>query len=305
MGDFIKNECFTLLEKVSDLTTQSYHLTRTLFCPWDPSGRNTGVDTRSLLQGIFPMLGSNSGPLHRRQILYHMSHWGAVSLNSEWASELIRRLLKQIWALHCLRFDLVRHLWDLSICTSIGFQDWGCCARDHVLKAVSQVKESCSLLRRGAFSPVSITPPFLIVTPASTPTLNMSSHITHLLQGHLTLWPMGRAHSKYSGKGVSLFLATTSCTWSPWVWDRPPWSWHCYSLLCSCQIQMSSKTQTRSCRSIWLFWPCRDPCMEIAGRSQVTGLQRWEDLGERRRWSSLFGLPDEQLKPQVCLQYRW
>ena len=112
-------------------------------------------------------------------------------------------------------------------------------------------------------------------------------------------------HDKYSGKGVSLFLATTSCTWSPWVWDRPPWSWHCYSLLCSCQIQMSSKTQTRSCRSIWLFWPCRDPCMEIAGRSQVTGLQRWEDLGERRRWSSLFGLPDEQLKPQVCLQYRW
>ena len=94
MGDFIKNEHLTLLEKVSDLTTESCHLTRTLFCPWDSPGKNTGVDTHSLLQVIFPMLGSNLGRLHCRQLVYHMSHQGAVGLNSEQASESIRHLLK-------------------------------------------------------------------------------------------------------------------------------------------------------------------------------------------------------------------
>ena len=83
-------------------------------------------------------------------------------------------------------------------------------------------------------------------------------------------------------------LATKSCPGSPWVWDRPPWSWHCYSLLWSCQIQMSPRTQTRPCRSLWLFWHCRDPCMETAGRSQVTGLQRWEDLGQIGRWFTVW-----------------
>ena len=28
-----------------------------LFCPWDPLGKNTGVDCHALLQGIFPMQG--------------------------------------------------------------------------------------------------------------------------------------------------------------------------------------------------------------------------------------------------------
>ena len=37
-------------------------------------GKNTGVDNYSLLQGIFPSLGSNPGLLHCRQILYHLSH---------------------------------------------------------------------------------------------------------------------------------------------------------------------------------------------------------------------------------------
>ena len=116
----------------------------------------------------------------------------------------------------------------------------------------------------------------------------MSSHITHLVQGHLTLWPMGRAHSKCSGKGVSLFLITKSCTRSPCAWDNLPWSLHCYSLLCICQIQICPITQTQPCRNIWLVCPCRDPCMEIAGRSQVTGLQRWEVLGQIGRWSSVW-----------------
>ena len=42
----------------------------------DSPGKNTGVDCRALLQGIFPIHGSNPGLSHCRQILYHLSHQG-------------------------------------------------------------------------------------------------------------------------------------------------------------------------------------------------------------------------------------
>ena len=48
-----------------------------LFCPWDFPGKNTGVGSHSLLQGIFLTQGSNLGLLHCRQILYHLSHQGS------------------------------------------------------------------------------------------------------------------------------------------------------------------------------------------------------------------------------------
>ena len=39
-------------------------------------GKNTRVDCRALLQGIFPIHGLNPGLSHCRQILYHLSHQG-------------------------------------------------------------------------------------------------------------------------------------------------------------------------------------------------------------------------------------
>ena len=45
-----------------------------LLCPWNFPGKNTGVVSHSLLQGIFPTHGSNPGLLHCRQILYCPSH---------------------------------------------------------------------------------------------------------------------------------------------------------------------------------------------------------------------------------------
>ena len=48
--------------------------TARLLCPWDFPGKNTGVGSHSLLQGIFPTQGSSPGLLHYRQILYHLSH---------------------------------------------------------------------------------------------------------------------------------------------------------------------------------------------------------------------------------------
>ena len=45
-----------------------------LFCPWDFPGKNTGVGCHALLEGIFPIQGSNPGLLPCQQILYHLSH---------------------------------------------------------------------------------------------------------------------------------------------------------------------------------------------------------------------------------------
>ena len=47
-----------------------------LLCPWDSPGKNTGMNSHFLLQGIFQTQGSNPGLLHWRQILYCLSHQG-------------------------------------------------------------------------------------------------------------------------------------------------------------------------------------------------------------------------------------
>ena len=45
----------------------------------DSSGKNTGQCCHSFLQGIFPTQGSNPGLLHRRWIVYPLSHQGSPS----------------------------------------------------------------------------------------------------------------------------------------------------------------------------------------------------------------------------------
>ena len=44
-----------------------------LLCPWNSLGKNTGVGSHYLLQGIFLTQGSNWGLPHCRQILYYLS----------------------------------------------------------------------------------------------------------------------------------------------------------------------------------------------------------------------------------------
>ena len=48
-----------------------------LLCPWNSPGKNHGVGSHSLLQGIFLTQGSNPRLLHCRQILYPLSHQGS------------------------------------------------------------------------------------------------------------------------------------------------------------------------------------------------------------------------------------
>ena len=55
------------------------------YSPWNSSGVNIGVDSLSLLQGIFPTQGSNTGLPHSRWILYQLSHRGRPSI-LEWVA---------------------------------------------------------------------------------------------------------------------------------------------------------------------------------------------------------------------------
>ena len=52
-----------------------------LYSPWNSPGQNTGVGSLSLLQGIFPIQGSNPGLSHCRWILYQLSHKGSPCIN--------------------------------------------------------------------------------------------------------------------------------------------------------------------------------------------------------------------------------
>ena len=79
-----------------------------LLCPWDSPGKNIGVGSHSLLQGIFPTYRLNPGLLHCKQILYLLSHQGN-SRKKRWkqhGSLMILKLLNnQIWR--------VAYLWNL------------------------------------------------------------------------------------------------------------------------------------------------------------------------------------------------
>ena len=51
-----------------------------LYSPWNSLGQNSGVDSLSLLQMIFPNQGLNPGLPHCRWILYQLSHEGSFPL---------------------------------------------------------------------------------------------------------------------------------------------------------------------------------------------------------------------------------
>ena len=67
-----------------------------LLCPWNSSGKNTGVGNCSLLQGIFPTQGSNPGLQHCGQILYLLSHEGSPQYLTLYKIPLLRNLWKSV-----------------------------------------------------------------------------------------------------------------------------------------------------------------------------------------------------------------
>ena len=72
-----------------------------LLCPWDFPGKNTGVGSHSLLQGIFPTQGLNPCLLHCRRSLYLLSHQGSLMVSKGGKLEGGRRA-KLGWVFHWL-----------------------------------------------------------------------------------------------------------------------------------------------------------------------------------------------------------
>ena len=66
-----------------------------LLCPWDSPGKNTGVGSHALLQGIFPSQGSTHvSHILWWQILYRLSHQRSPYIHNipKLTQEEIRRL---------------------------------------------------------------------------------------------------------------------------------------------------------------------------------------------------------------------
>ena len=78
---FVKSESEKLLSRVGLFATPwTVAAHQDPLCPWNSPGKNTGMGSHSLLQGIFLMEGSNPGLLYCRQILYCLSHQGSPIL---------------------------------------------------------------------------------------------------------------------------------------------------------------------------------------------------------------------------------
>ena len=67
--------------KVKSLSCVRLFLTPWVLHSWDSPGKNAGVGYHFLLQGIFPIQGSNPGLPHCREILYHLSHHSKIGGN--------------------------------------------------------------------------------------------------------------------------------------------------------------------------------------------------------------------------------
>ena len=98
---------------------------------WNSPGQNTGVGSRSLLQGITSTQGLNLGLPHCRQILYQLSHKGSLNntlegINSkiteaeEWINDLEDRIMEitvtaENTEKRMIRNeDSLRNLWDIK-----------------------------------------------------------------------------------------------------------------------------------------------------------------------------------------------
>ena len=79
-----------------------------LYSPWNSPSQNTGMSSLSLLQGIFPIQGSNPGFPHCRWILYQLSHKGSPKI--------------QVWvAYSCSSRSSQPRNWTRLSCVAGGF----------------------------------------------------------------------------------------------------------------------------------------------------------------------------------------
>ena len=91
-----------------------------LYSPWNSPGLNTGVGSFSLLQGIFPTQGSNSGLSHSRWILLPAEPQGKPKNTGVGILSLLQRIFLtqelKLGVLHCWWI-----LYQLSYQGSLGY----------------------------------------------------------------------------------------------------------------------------------------------------------------------------------------
>ena len=76
--EFYLFKCYVMLCYVTLHCIMLCYVKVTQLCPtWDFPGQNIGVCSCSLLHGIFPNQGLNSGLPHCKWILYQLSHQGS------------------------------------------------------------------------------------------------------------------------------------------------------------------------------------------------------------------------------------
>ena len=90
---------------VSDSQWPHGHYTARLLCPWNSPGKNTGVGSHSLLQGIFLTQGLNPGLPHCRQILYCLS-------NTRWEMDLHFGMNSSQWPSCVFKVDFLTAEWN-------------------------------------------------------------------------------------------------------------------------------------------------------------------------------------------------
>ena len=109
----IAQSCPTLCDPMDPLQCHGLQTARLLY-PWNSPGKNNGLDSHSLLQGIFSTQGSNQGLLCCRQILYHLSHQGSpyYIVSSVVTSETVSpALISQLDSRHIFLITCTIILW--------------------------------------------------------------------------------------------------------------------------------------------------------------------------------------------------
>ena len=80
-----KTEFFCFAESESHSVLYNSSWPHGLYSPWNSPGQNTGVGSRSLLQGIFPAQALDPGLPHCRRILYQSTHQSSPKI-LEWVT---------------------------------------------------------------------------------------------------------------------------------------------------------------------------------------------------------------------------
>ena len=98
-----------------------------VYSPWNSPGKNTGVGSHSLLQGIFSTQGSNPGLPHCREILYQLSHQGSLGNRDSYLQKLSHQY-KQLYSVPDIELHPQAHLRQYTLifstarpCSSLSY----------------------------------------------------------------------------------------------------------------------------------------------------------------------------------------